>query len=146
MPLQEKGEHSNNFNTQTSQFAKELNNKIGSYDLSKDERSKIQELVSERRDKLVELKQDLNSQLDKNQDRPAPQLNPPNMGRASGQSKLNNLETIHKDYSNNVKDVEKNFDKNLDKILDKARDEGRGPQSQDLQQNRSLTQEFNRDR
>lgn len=127
MPLPEKGEHTNNFNMQTDSFTKRLTDKISSYDLNKDEKAKIQELVTNRAEKLTELKQELDKGLKNNQDKLQLNYNPPNSGRTREQTQANNLQELHKNYNSGLRNTEKDFNQNLDKVLDKAEQDGRGP-------------------
>lgn len=154
MPLDNQRPTTNNFNRNAE---KDVQNRMSPYDLTNDEKEKIWQIVDDRNKNIDAERQDYRDnwkdRFDKEVDRlrgqqqPQPQLN---MGdrQLPNQAQLNRMarQNVQRDHLGKIRGYEHNADNKINQVLDNAREQGRGPQTQDQQQEKSLTQDFNRNR
>lgn len=151
MPLDNQRPISNNFNRNAEQ---DVQNRISPYDLTKDEKEKVWQIVDERNNNMDAERKDyrdnwkdrVDTEKDKirGQQQPQPQLT---MGdrKLPTQEQVNRLaiQNVQREHLGKIRGYEHSADKQINQVLDNAKEQGRGPQSQEQQQNRTLTQEFN---
>lgn len=155
MPLDNQKPITNDFNIKSEQ---ELQNRISPYNLNDNEKDQIWQIAAQRDKDLkaedLDFNENYNDRVDnvleqlKSDQKPKLEKDYTPQGAMTQRSDSDLTRDAHDktkaNFRANLQNIERDADKKINQILDKAREEGRGPQT--LDQNRTLTQEFNRNR
>jgi hypothetical protein len=147
MPLDNQKPINNNFNISAEQ---NLQNKMKSYNLTKDEKQMILETATKRENDIQKVKQAYNdkgthSQMVKAEhdklraeQKPAPQRHLVPKGAPTMENsqslKIKAQRNVQLNYLNTVKNIREKSDARINQIFDNAKEDGRGPKSHLQQQ------------
>lgn len=151
MPLDNQRPITNNFNINAEQ---DVQNRISPYDLTKDEKEKVWQIVDERNKNIDAERQDYrdnwNDRVDKEKDKIRGQQQPQaqlTMGdrQLPTQDQVTRMarQNVQREHLGKIRGYEHSADKQINQVLDSAKEQGRGPKNKEQQQDRTLTQEFN---